>query len=49
MHRGLAVFAEEPAVLLMDMDNCSTHVRDDVIRILTEARVRVITFAPHTT
>jgi hypothetical protein len=49
MLRGLAVFAEEPAVLLMDMDNCSTHVSDDVIRILTEASVRVITFASHTT
>jgi hypothetical protein len=47
MLRGLAVFAEEPAVLLMD--NCSAYVRDDVIRILTKASVRVITCAPHTT
>jgi hypothetical protein len=31
------------------MDNCSVHVTDDVIRLLTEARVRVITCAPHTT
>jgi hypothetical protein len=31
------------------MDNCSAHVTDNVIRLLTEARVRVITFAPHTT
>jgi hypothetical protein len=31
------------------MDNCSAHGRDDVIRILTKASVRVITFAPHTT
>jgi hypothetical protein len=27
----------------------SCHVTDDIIRLLTEARVRVITFAPHTT
>jgi hypothetical protein len=31
------------------MDNCSAHVTDDVIPLLTEARVCVITFAPHTT
>jgi hypothetical protein len=31
------------------MDNCSAHLTDDVIRLLTGARVRVITFAPHTT
>jgi hypothetical protein len=43
---GLAVFANEAAVLLMD--NCSAHVSDDMIRILTEAMVSVITFAPHT-
>jgi hypothetical protein len=35
------------AVLLMD--NCSPHVSDNVIAVLTNARVRVITFAPHTT
>jgi hypothetical protein len=46
MLRGLAIFAEEPALLLMD--NCSAHVSDDVIRILTEASVLVISFAPHT-
>jgi hypothetical protein len=34
MLRGLAVFAQEPAVLFMD--DCSAHVSDDVIRILTE-------------
>jgi hypothetical protein len=45
--RGLGAFATEEAVLLMD--NCSAHAPDDVIRLLTEARVRVITFAPHTT
>jgi uncharacterized PurR-regulated membrane protein YhhQ (DUF165 family) len=27
----------------------SYHVTDDVIGLFTEARVRVITFAPHTT
>jgi hypothetical protein len=31
------------------MDNCSADVSDEVICILTEARVRVITFAPQTT
>jgi hypothetical protein len=31
------------------MDNCSARVSDDVIRILTEARMHVITFASHTT
>jgi hypothetical protein len=31
------------------MDNCSPHVSDDVVAVLTNARVRVITFAPHTT
>jgi hypothetical protein len=35
------------AVLLMD--NCSPHIADDVIALLTSVRVRVITFAPHTT
>jgi hypothetical protein len=34
------------AVLLMD--NCSPHVSDDIVAVLTNARVRVITFAPHT-
>jgi hypothetical protein len=45
--RGLAVFAQEPAILLID--NCSAHVSDDVIRIPTEASMRVITCASHTT
>jgi hypothetical protein len=30
------------------MDNCSPHISDGVIAVLTNARVRVITFAPHT-
>jgi hypothetical protein len=40
-------FAEETGVLLMN--NCASHGADDVIGLLTEARVRVIIFAPHTT
>jgi hypothetical protein len=43
----LEAFTEEDAVLLMD--NCPSHVTREVIGILTEARVRVITFASHTT
>jgi hypothetical protein len=35
------------AVLLMD--NCSPHIGDDVIAVLTSVRVRVVTFATHTT
>jgi hypothetical protein len=31
------------------MTYCSAHVSDAVIRILTEATVRIIIFAPHTT
>jgi hypothetical protein len=42
--RGLAVLAQEISFLLMDQ--CSGHVSGDVIRFLTEARVRVITFVP---
>jgi hypothetical protein len=45
--RTLDAFTEETGVLLMD--NCLSHVTDDLIRLLTEARVRVITFAPDTT
>ena len=45
--RTLDAFSEETAVLLMD--NCPSHVTDEIIGLLTEARVRVITFAPHTT
>jgi hypothetical protein len=45
--RGLAVIAQEIAVLLMT--HCSADVSDNVIPILSAARVRVITFAPHTT
>jgi hypothetical protein len=45
--RGRAVLAQEVTALLMAP--CSAEVSDDLIRILTEARVRVITSAPHTT
>jgi hypothetical protein len=45
--RGWAVLAQEIALLLMD--HCSADVSDNVIRILTRARVRVITFALRTT
>jgi hypothetical protein len=37
---------EELAVFLMD--NCSSHVTEDVIDFLTEARHSVMNFAPHT-
>jgi hypothetical protein len=43
----LEKFARCEAVLLMD--NCLPHIGDAVIAILTRERVRVITFAPHTT
>jgi hypothetical protein len=45
--RSLAGLVEKDAVL--SMDNCSAHVTDDVIRLLTDARVRVIAFTPHAT
>jgi hypothetical protein len=31
------------------MDNYSPHMLDDVVAVLTRIRVRIITFAPHTT
>jgi hypothetical protein len=37
----------EDAVLLMD--NCSPHLTPTVIGLLSEARVKIVTFAPHTT
>jgi hypothetical protein len=40
----LSEFADEIGMLLTDTG--PSHVTDDVIRLLTEARVRVITFAP---
>jgi transposase len=38
---------DEDAVLLMD--NCPAHVKDEVLGLLNQARVRIVTFAPHTT
>jgi hypothetical protein len=43
----VAKFGTEDAVSLLA--NCSAHVSDDVIRLLTEAKVRIITFPSHTT
>jgi hypothetical protein len=45
--RDPTVNGEKAAILLMN--NCWADVSDDVIRILAEARVGVINFAPHTT
>jgi hypothetical protein len=45
--RTLRQFAEDIAVLLMD--NYPSQVTADVIGLLAESWVRVITFAPHTT
>jgi hypothetical protein len=39
--RSLEEFADEDAVLLMD--NCSSHVGEEVLGLLPDARVRVIT------
>jgi hypothetical protein len=35
------------AVLLMD--NCSSHMSDDIVAVLIRVRVRIITFTTHTT
>jgi hypothetical protein len=40
-------FTDKEAVLLMD--NCSVHVRSDILQILADHHVKVITFPPHTT
>jgi hypothetical protein len=45
--RRRAVLAEEIALLFVVY--CSADLSDDLIRVLIEARVRIITFAPHTT
>jgi hypothetical protein len=45
--RTLDGFTEETGVLLME--NFPSHVTDDINGLLTETRVRVITFVPHTT
>jgi hypothetical protein len=45
--QSLEEFADEDAVLLMD--NCSSHVGEEVLSLLQDSRVRVITWAHHTT
>jgi hypothetical protein len=45
--RRIHDFGEEDAVLLMD--NCSPHLAPAVLTLLSNARVRIITFAPRTT
>jgi hypothetical protein len=45
--RTLDEFAEEIGVLLID--NLPSHLTDDLIHLLTEARARIITVAPHPT
>jgi hypothetical protein len=45
--RGLAGFAAEDAILLME--NWSAHATDDVIRLLAETRVPVISVTSHPT
>jgi hypothetical protein len=37
----------DEAVLLMD--NCGSHIKPEIIDLLTAEKIRVITFAPHTT
>jgi hypothetical protein len=38
----------EACEAVLFMDNCSPHISDDVVAVLTHARVRIITFATHT-
>jgi hypothetical protein len=45
--RQRADLTDEEVVLLMD--SCRPHVTQEVLDFLTEACVRVVTFAPHTT
>jgi hypothetical protein len=45
--RALEEFADEDAVLLMD--TCPGHVTDETVGFLQDDRVRVITWASHTT
>jgi hypothetical protein len=45
--RGSAEFCECEAVLLID--NCSLHMADEVIALLTSVRVQIITFATYMT
>jgi 2-methylisocitrate lyase-like PEP mutase family enzyme len=45
--RTFEKFAEEDAALLME--NCPSHVGEEILSLLRDARVRIITWAPHTT
>jgi hypothetical protein len=45
--RILEEFADEDAVLLMS--NCPSHVGEEILSLLRDARVRIITWASHTT
>jgi hypothetical protein len=45
--RTLEEFAEEDAVLFMD--NGRSHVGEDILNLLRDSRVRIITWAPQTT
>jgi hypothetical protein len=45
--RDSEVFEGVEAVFVMD--NCSHHISDEVVAVLTHARVRIITFASHIT
>jgi hypothetical protein len=45
--RTLEEFADEEAVFLMD--NCPSHIGEEIIRFLRDARVRIMTWAPYTT
>jgi hypothetical protein len=44
--RRMYDFGKEDTVLLMD--NCSPHLAPAVLTLLSNARVRIVTFAPHT-
>jgi hypothetical protein len=46
LRRNEALSHEEAALL---MDNCSPHLTPAAVRLFTRARVRIVTFAPHTT
>jgi hypothetical protein len=39
----------EACEAVLEMDNCSPHMPDDVVAVLMRVRVRIITFASHTT
>jgi hypothetical protein len=45
--RSLRQFADEDVVLLMD--NCPSHIGEEVSTILLDPRVRIITWPPHRT